>query len=55
MVESLKTANVFVLPSILENSPNSLAEAQILGVPCVTTFAGGTIDYVKDGLTGLSV
>ena len=51
--KALRMANVFVLPSIMENSPNSLAEAQILGVPCVATFSGGTVDYIQDGLSGL--
>lgn len=34
-------SNVFVLPSAIENSPNSLGEAMILGVPIVTTDVGG--------------
>lgn len=40
-------ANVFVSPSSIENSPNSLGEAQILGVPCVSSYVGGAIDFMK--------
>jgi len=34
-------SNVFVLPSSIENSPNSLGEAMLLGVPCVAACVGG--------------
>ena len=40
-------------PSIVENSPNSLAEAMILGVPCVATSAGGVPSLMRDGHEGL--
>ena len=41
-------ANVFVLPSIIENSPNSLGEAMLLGMPCVSSCVGGVQDMVRD-------
>lgn len=41
MREAYLKANVFVLPSSIENSPNSLGEAMILGVPCVASCVGG--------------
>lgn len=40
-------ANVFVCPSSIENSPNSLGEAQILGVPCIASLTGGVMDMMK--------
>ena len=40
-------SNVFVCPSTIENSPNSIGEAQILGVPCVASFVGGVMDMMK--------
>ena len=39
--------NVFVCPSAIENSPNSLGEAQILGVPCVASYVGGVPDMMQ--------
>ena len=41
MVSAMKKANIFVLPSTIENSPNSLCEAMILGVPCIASYVGG--------------
>ncbi len=45
-------ANVFVLPSALENSPNSLGEAMLLGLPCVAARVGGVADMLKQGEEG---
>ena len=46
-------SHVFVCPSSIENSSNSLGEAQLLGVPCVASYVGGIADMVTDGETGL--
>ena len=40
-------ANVFVCPSSIENSPNSLGEAQILGVPSIASYVGGIPDFMQ--------
>jgi len=53
IVGELEGAHVFVLPSFLENSPNSLAEAQLIGTPIVATNAGGVSSMLDDGKTGL--
>lgn len=41
MKERYLSSQLFVCPSILENSPNSLGEAMILGMPCVAARVGG--------------
>lgn len=45
-------ANVFVCPSSIENSPNSLGEAQLLGVPCIASFVGGIPDMIPSEACG---
>lgn len=40
-------ANVFVCPSAIENSPNSIGEAQLLGVPVIASYVGGIPDMMK--------
>lgn len=40
-------SNVFVLPSSIENSPNSLGEAMLLGIPSVTADVGGVKNLIK--------
>lgn len=47
MKQEYLSANVFVCPSSIENSPNSLGEAQILGVPCVASYVGGVMDMMR--------
>lgn len=52
MLEQYLKANVFVLPSAIENSPNSLGEAMLLGVPCVASCVGGIQDMITDKENG---
>jgi len=44
-------ANVYVLPSAIENSPNSLCEAQMLGVPSIASYCGGVPTLTHNGDT----
>lgn len=46
-------SHVFVCPSAIENSSNSIGEAQLLGVPCVASYVGGIADMITDHETGL--
>lgn len=52
MVMEYLNANVYVLPSTIDNSPNSIAEAMMLGTPTVASYVGGVPSIVEHGKTG---
>jgi glycosyltransferase involved in cell wall biosynthesis len=52
MVDELRGSHVFALASFIENSPNSLCEAQLVGMPCVASYVGGIPSLVEEGVTG---
>lgn len=53
MVKQFKLANVYICPSSIENSCNSLCEAQLVGTPVVASDVGGLKDLVEHEKTGL--
>ena len=53
MRQAYLDADLFLLPSYSENSPNSLGEAMLLGLPCVASAAGGIPDMLQSGVQGM--
>lgn len=53
LVEALCKTNCYVHTSYIDNSPNSLCEAQILGVPILATHVGGISSLIDDGCNGI--
>ena len=53
MKQAFLEANVFALPSTLENSPNSLGEAMLLGVPSIAADVGGVRNLMNRDAEGL--
>jgi glycosyltransferase involved in cell wall biosynthesis len=51
----ISAMDAMLLASEVEGLPNVLLEAQALGVPVVSTNAGGSAEAVLDGITGLLV
>ncbi len=45
-------SNVFVSASSIENSPNSLGEAMLLGVPCISSQVGGVHNMMTHAIEG---
>jgi glycosyltransferase involved in cell wall biosynthesis len=52
---NLKNCHLFVQSSHIENSPNSLCEAMLMGVPCIATLAGGTGSLLTDKKEGILI
>ncbi|MCG3172390.1 MAG: D-inositol-3-phosphate glycosyltransferase [Myxococcota bacterium] len=48
----MAASEVIALASRVEGLPNVLIEAALLGVPAVSTRAGGAVEVVDDGMTG---
>ena len=48
-------ANLYLMPSHSEGSPNALLEAMAAGIPAVASNAGGIPEIMTDGQTGLLV
>jgi len=53
MKQAFLEANVFALTSTMENSPNSLGEAMVLGVPSVAADVGGVRNLMTHDREGL--
>ncbi len=52
LAETLSKVSVCVNPSAIENAPNSVAEAMIVGTPCVASYVGGSPEMLDNGKAG---
>ncbi|WP_149276829.1 glycosyltransferase family 4 protein [Pareuzebyella sediminis] len=55
LAQELLNADLYVHPSHIENSPNGVQEAMLLGMPVIATNVGGTPSLLIDGKEGLLV
>lgn len=55
LVEKIQYTDIFVHPSYIDNSPNSICEAQLLGAPVISTNVGGVSSLIEDCVTGILV
>ena len=53
IADILASADIYVQVSHIENSPNALCEAMLVGVPCIATYAGGTNTIIRDDESGI--
>lgn len=52
IVSVYNAADVYVLPSLEDNLPNTVMEAMACGVPCVGFRVGGIPEMIDDGVNG---
>ena len=55
LLKNLLNSDLYVMPSHIENSPNNLCEAMILGLPIISTFVGGVGSLIKDNEEGILI
>lgn len=53
IASELQAADVFVYPSHMDNSPNALVEAMLVGTPIAASFTGGIPTLVRDQEEGV--
>jgi glycosyltransferase involved in cell wall biosynthesis len=55
LVQKMLDSDIFIHPSHIDNSPNSLCEAMVLGMPIISTNVGGIQSLIIDQKEGLLV
>lgn len=55
LIELMLEADLFVHPSHIDNSPNTVCEAMLLGMPIIATYAGGIPNLIENNVEGLLV
>lgn len=53
MIFKFNNSHVFVCPSSIENSSNSIGEAQMIGIPTIASYVGGIIEMATHKESGL--
>jgi glycosyltransferase involved in cell wall biosynthesis len=55
VADQLLGSEAYIQVSHIENSPNSVCEAMLAGVPVIASFAGGTGSLLQDGVHGVLI
>lgn len=55
LCNKLLASHVYVHPSYIDNSPNSICEAQLVGIPVIGTYVGGIPSLITNEQTGFLI
>jgi glycosyltransferase involved in cell wall biosynthesis len=55
LIELLINTDIYVHTAYIDNSPNSICEAQYIGLPIIATYVGGIPSLIENGKEGLLV
>lgn len=55
IIEQMNASHLYVFPSAIDNSPNSLQEAMLIGMPVLATHAGGVSSLIEHEKTGILI
>ena len=53
--EKMLSSDIYIHPSYIDNSPNSLCEAQILGLPIIACNVGGVASLINHEIDGILI
>ncbi|VAW21235.1 hypothetical protein MNBD_BACTEROID01-1649 [hydrothermal vent metagenome] len=53
LINNLLQSDIYIQVSHIENSPNSVCEAMLLGMPVIASAVGGTASLIEDGENGM--
>ncbi len=52
LIAELLSGNLFIHPSHVDNSPNSICEAMLLGMPVIASYVGGIPSLIENNFNG---
>ena len=55
LCKALKKSHCYFHPSYIDNSPNSICEAQMIGLPVISTNVGGVASLIEHNKTGILI
>lgn len=55
LIELLLESDIYIHTAYIDNSPNSICEAQFLGLPIIATYVGGIPSLINNNIDGLLI